>query len=232
MERNDDMEATHWVDERLGSLQPGAEWQPDKIQGMVRLRERLAPAPHARRWPWAAALACLSLMAFPQPRELTRRICTACLSAAQSFASPQPARKHAPDFKLTDASGQPVSLSSLRGKVVLLNFWATWCPPCKMEIPWLVEFQQTYRDRGFAVVGISMDEDGWAAVKPFMERMKINYPMTIGNDNIASLYGGIESLPTTLVIDRSGRIASTHTGLVSKSDYRAAIEGTLNNSVE
>jgi thiol-disulfide isomerase/thioredoxin len=230
MERIDDMEATNWVDERLASLQPATEWQPNRTQAMLRLQERLTPtSKHARRWPWAAALACLSLMAFPQPRELTMRICTACLSAAQNFASPEPARPQAPNFKLTDASGQPVTLSALRGKVVLLNFWATWCPPCKMEIPWLIEFQQTYRDQGFVVVGISMDEDGWNAVKPFIDRTKINYPMTIGNDNIATLYGGIESLPTTLIIDRSGRIASTHTGLVSKSDYRKAIEATLDN---
>jgi cytochrome c biogenesis protein CcmG/thiol:disulfide interchange protein DsbE len=135
----------------------------------------------------------------------------------------------APDFTLNDASGRPVNLSDFRGKVVLLNFWATWCPPCKDEIPWFIEFQQKYADQGFAVLGVSLDEEGWKAVQPFMQEVKVNYPMMIGNGEVAGLFGGIQSLPTTLLIDRAGRIASTRVGLVRKSDYQAAIESRLNH---
>ena len=131
--------------------------------------------------------------------------------------------KPAPDFSLKDATGQTVKLSDYRGKVVLLNFWATWCGPCKIEIPWFIGFQQQYKDRDFAVLGISLDEDGWESVKPYLAESKINYRIMIGNDAIDKAYGGLESLPTTFVIDRAGRIASKHVGLISKSTYENEI---------
>src|SRR6266851_1399626 len=132
-------------------------------------------------------------------------------------------RKAAPDFTLTDANGVPVKLSDYKGKVVLLNFWATWCGPCKLEIPWFIEFEKTYKDRGYATLGVSLDEDGWQAVKPFARQKAINYTVMVGNDRVAQLYGGIDSLPSTFLIDRDGRIASVHLGLVSKRDYEAEI---------
>lgn len=138
-------------------------------------------------------------------------------------------RKAAPAFSVKDANGQTVSLDDYKGKVVLLNFWATWCGPCKIEIPWFIEFEQKYKDRGFAVLGISMDEEGWEAVKPYIEKSKINYRVAVGNDGMAQMYGGVDSLPTTFVIDAAGRIASTHIGLVSKSDYENEIKHLLDN---
>jgi len=106
---------------------------------------------------------------------------------------------------------------------VLLNFWATWCGPCKIEIPWFVEFEQKYKDKGFAVIGVAMDEEGWEIVKPYLQKSKINYRVVIGNDQIAGMFGGVESLPTTFIIDKAGRITSTHVGLVSKSEYENEI---------
>jgi peroxiredoxin len=132
-------------------------------------------------------------------------------------------RKAAPPFALKDAEGKTVSLEDYKGKVVLLNFWATWCGPCKIEIPWFMDFEQKYKDRGFAVVGVSMDEEGWKVVKPYLAEEKINYRVLLGNDSVGTLYGGVDSLPTTFVIDRDGRIAATHIGLVSKSDYQDEI---------
>src|SRR5580658_7271538 len=88
------------------------------------------------------------------------------------------------DFALKDSGGKTVKLSDYRGKVVLLNFWATWCAPCKIEIPWFVEFQQTYKSRDFAVLGVSMDEDGWDSVRPYMAAHKLNYPVVVGGDSI------------------------------------------------
>jgi len=136
-------------------------------------------------------------------------------------------RKPAPDFELKDANGKTVSLADYRGKVVLLNFWATWCGPCKVEIPWFVEFEQKYKDRGFAVLGVSMDDEGWEVVKPYLEKNRINYRVLVGDDKIAQSYGGVESLPTTFVLDQDGHIAGQHIGLVSKSDYENEIRQLL-----
>ena len=136
-------------------------------------------------------------------------------------------RKPAPDFALKDADGKTVKLSDYRGKVVLLNFWATWCGPCKIEIPWFMDFEQTYKDKNFAVLGISLDEDGWDAVKPYIEQKKINYRVVIGTEQVAQLYGEVDSLPTTFMIDREGRVAAVHVGLVNKSDYQHDIVDLL-----
>lgn len=138
--------------------------------------------------------------------------------------------KTAPDFKLKDANGSTVQLSDYRGKVVLLNFWATWCGPCKIEIPWFMEFQQQYKDQGFEVLGVAMDDDGWAAVKPYVAEHKMNYRVLLGNDEVANLYGGIDSLPTTFVINREGKVVDTHVGLIGKDDYISEIKGLLSGT--
>lgn len=136
--------------------------------------------------------------------------------------------KPAADFTLKDANGNAIKLSDYRGKVVLLNFWATWCGPCQLEIPWFIEFQQLYKSKGLQVLGVSMDDDGWAAVKPYIAQHKINYPIVLGNDSVSQLYGGIDSLPTTFIIDQEGRIAyPPHVGLVGKNEYLSEIQGLL-----
>jgi peroxiredoxin len=142
-------------------------------------------------------------------------------------------RKPAPDFTLKDASGNSVKLSDFRGKVVLLNFWATWCGPCALEIPWFVEFQQQLKSRGLEIVGVSMDEEGWSAIKPFMAEHKMNYHVLLGNDSVSQLYGGVDSLPTTFIIDRDGRVAvPPHVGLAGKNEYLQEIQSVLNEKQE
>lgn len=137
-------------------------------------------------------------------------------------------RKPAPDFVLKDANGTPVKLSDYKGKVVLLNFWATWCGPCALEIPWFMEFEQQYKSQGFAVLGVSMDEDGWSAVKPYIAEHKVNYRIMLGNDSISQLYGGLDALPTTYVIDREGKVAfPPHVGLINKSEYVQEVQSLL-----
>jgi peroxiredoxin len=145
--------------------------------------------------------------------------CTEYSSTVRAAVKPEQERKPAPDFTLKDADGKAVKLSDYRGKVVLLNFWATWCGPCKIEIPWFMDFEQTYKDKNFAVLGVSLDEDGWDAVKPYIQQKKINYRVMIGTEQVAQMYGEVDSLPTTFMIDREGRVAAVHIGLVSKSDY-------------
>ena len=132
-------------------------------------------------------------------------------------------RKAAPAFALKDVNGATVTLADFKGQVVLINFWATWCGPCKVEIPWFIEFQQKYKDRDFSVLGISMDEDGWKSVKPYLVEHKLNYRVVIGGETLTDLYGGIDSLPTSFIVDRTGRLAATHIGLADKSEYQNEI---------
>ncbi len=159
-----------------------------------------------------AALACVSILLPACSRSPNR-------SVAEAAVKPGHTRKSAPDFTLKDVNGKAVKLSDYKGKVVLLNFWATWCGPCKIEIPWFVEFEKQYKDQGFAVLGVAMDDEGWDVVRPYLSDKKINYRIMVGDDMTAQQYGGIDSLPTTFLLDREGRIAATHVGLVSKSDY-------------
>ena len=132
-------------------------------------------------------------------------------------------RKAAPDFVLTNSNGTPVKLSEYRGKVVLLDFWATWCHGCKVEIPWYMEFEQKYKASGLAAIGVAMDEDGWKSVKPYLKEHPINYSIVLGNPDFGKLYG-VGELPVTLLIDRNGKIAAVHTGMVEKDKFEREIK--------
>jgi peroxiredoxin len=247
MDTNDQSEVDRMIAERLSTVRSDTEWQPNLQRGLALLRERRV-ANNGRRRRWAlitagALAACLPIMAFPGTRSFTERWLSACVqesAAVRQFllgnvSGPSPSstyvrladRGMAPDFALADASGQPVKLSDFRGKVVLLNFWATICTPCKQQIPWFVEFQQTHRQRGFSVLGVSMDKDGWTSVRQYMDETRVNYPVMIGNDHVAGLFGGLRPIPLTLVIDRSGRIAAIHAGLCRKDEYEGDINAVL-----
>jgi peroxiredoxin len=153
-------------------------------------------------------------------------------------------RREAPDFTVKDVNGQTVHLADYRGKVVLLDFWATWCGPCKIEIPWFKEFERENKDKGFAVIGVAMDDEGWDVVKPFAQNMQINYRLVAGNDAIAQKYGAfvpgppmkpgevnsIDALPTTFLIDRDGKIAAVHVGLSAKNEFENGIQELLKAS--
>jgi cytochrome c biogenesis protein CcmG/thiol:disulfide interchange protein DsbE len=147
-------------------------------------------------------------------------------AAEKAMAERDSSWKPAPSFTLKDSNGAAVTLADYKGKVLLLNFWATWCGPCKIEIPWFTEFQQQYKDKGFEVLGVAMDDD-WTAVKPYLVSHKINYRIVLGNDAMATAYGGVDALPTTFVIDQNGKVLTSHIGLVNKDDYVKEIEGLL-----
>jgi cytochrome c biogenesis protein CcmG/thiol:disulfide interchange protein DsbE len=141
----------------------------------------------------------------------------------QAGVKPENMRKNAPEFILNNASGEAVKLSDFMGKVVLLNFWATWCEGCKVEIPGFIELQNEYKDSGLMVIGVSTDKDGWKVVKPFVEEKRINYTVLLGDDEICKLYG-VEAMPVTLFIDREGRIAASHEGVMNKAAGESEIK--------
>jgi cytochrome c biogenesis protein CcmG/thiol:disulfide interchange protein DsbE len=153
--------------------------------------------------------------------------CSSSHSVKAASVKPDKERKPAPDFTLKDADGKVVHLSDYRGKVVLLDFWATWCGPCKIEIPWFMEMQRKNKDKGFEVLGVAMDDEGWEVVKPFVADLNVNYRIVIGNDSTAEMYGGVDALPTTFLIDRGGKIAAVHVGLASKKDFEDGIQELL-----
>ncbi len=243
---SDDTNIGKWTDDRLTSLCFLDRWKPDTARGLSLLREKTnASTLRAKQRTWAAGAViavCAGVLAFPVTRAFAQRCVDACVaefsthdSIVTRIAAPLgdgTDRKMAPEFTLSDASGRAVKLSDFRGQVVLLNFWATWCEPCKAEIPWFVEFEQTYQDRNFAVLGVSFDDDGWKAVKPYFEARRLKYPVLLGNDDVSAAYSGIGSLPTTLLIDKMGRIAVTHVGLCAKNDYRAEIKNLLDEPLQ
>src|SRR5437762_10162149 len=152
------------------------------------------------RWAIAAvgalALALLTLNATPEWGFHRDEASAAATGAPATYACPAAAKPANLNFTLKDINNTEVPLASLKGKVVLLDFWATWCGPCKIEIPWFIEFEQQYKDRGFAVLGVSMDEGGWDEVKPYIQERKINYRILMGTDDVGQRYGGVDSLPT------------------------------------
>ncbi len=138
-------------------------------------------------------------------------------------ASPVPA----PAWELQNVEGKAVKSSDFAGKVVILDFWATWCGPCRMEIPGFIELQRKYADKGLVVIGVSLDRDGTAALKPFMAKTGINYPIVLGDETIVSAFGGVEAIPTTFIIDRKGQIVRKHVGYAEKAEFEAAIKPLL-----
>ena len=141
-----------------------------------------------------------------------------------------------PEVTFKDLQGKDVSLASLKGKVVVVNFWATWCEPCQVEIPWMIDFQQKYADKGFTLLGVAMDDDGKSAVEPFVQKsqfdvdgkkMAMNYPIVLGNDDLAAKFGGLLGLPTSIVISRDGKVVKRYIGLASQDDLDREIKSLL-----
>jgi len=156
-------------------------------------------------------------------------LCFALAARAPADLTAENSRKTAPDFTLSDSKGASVKLSDYKGRVVLLDFWATWCGGCKVEIPWFMEFQNKYKESGLSVVGVSVDEDGWKSVKPFLEEKRVNYPVVIDNWDLASVFGTTQ-LPATLLIDRQGKIADLHVGMVDRGVFESEIQILLKES--
>jgi thiol-disulfide isomerase/thioredoxin len=133
----------------------------------------------------------------------------------------------APDFALQSLDGKTVHLSDFRGKAVLLNFWATWCEPCKLEMPWFVELEKHYGPQGLQVVGVAMDDSGPDKIAKFAKDVGVNYPVLLGKESVGDEYGGLEYLPTTFYLDRDGKVVQRVFGLRSRSDIEDWIKEAL-----
>jgi thiol-disulfide isomerase/thioredoxin len=132
----------------------------------------------------------------------------------------------APAWELKDLDGKLVKSSDFDGRVVILDFWATWCAPCKAEIPGFIELQREYGNRGLVVVGVSLDEEGPAKVRQFMTHFGMNYPVVLGDAELMKDFGGT-AIPTTVIIDRSGNIVARHVGFVPKETFEKEIKPLL-----
>lgn len=135
--------------------------------------------------------------------------------------------KLAPDFTLQALDGQNMTLSNLRGKAVLLNFWATWCGPCKIEMPWFVELQNQYGAQGLQVVGVAMDDSSKDDIAKFAKDMGVNYPVLLGKEAVGDAYGGVPALPETFFIGRDGKIVDKIIGLKGKAEIEDSVKKAL-----
>jgi thiol-disulfide isomerase/thioredoxin len=133
----------------------------------------------------------------------------------------------APDFSLESLDGKTTRLSDFRGKAVLLNFWATWCGPCKIEMPWFVDFQKQYGSQGLQIVGVAMDDASKEDIGKFAKDMGVNYPILIGKEAVGDQYGGVPALPETFLIARDGKIVDKIIGLRGKAEIEDAIKEAL-----
>jgi cytochrome c biogenesis protein CcmG, thiol:disulfide interchange protein DsbE len=203
----------------LGSR--GAMWSPKRM--------RMARRIHIRAAKWVRALGIALTVALALPL-------AACTASGKSqdrrnvirfVRNPEPA----PDFKLTGIDGKAINLSEQRGKVVLLNFWATWCGPCQAEIPDLIELQQKYKER-LQIIGLAVDEDDAAVVRRFVVESGINYPVAMSPGELRMKYGGLAALPTSFVLDTQGRVVQKHEGLRNPLLYETEIRALLDLPID
>jgi thiol-disulfide isomerase/thioredoxin len=184
--------------------------------------EPVQPAPPPRRSPLALFVVALVAAAMLYFGFHSARRSGTNHPAGMGYGTP------APDFTLETLDGKSLSLSSLRGKAVLVNFWATWCGPCKIETPWLVEFQKQYGAQGLQVVGVAMDDSGKDEITRFAHDMDMNYPVLIGKEAVGEAYGGVPALPESFFIGRDGKIVDKIMGLRDRSEIEDSVKKALN----
>jgi peroxiredoxin len=257
MATEDDPDLERWVDDRMATLAPDQDGQPDVDHGLAQLEARRTQ--EAKRkpigtWLVGAAVAlwigAMVVTLGPWPGSESAPEDRAVISTdarrpaprgAPAEDAPSPARQpresiltqiserpDAPHFTLPDMDGGNAMLADYTGRVLLLNFWATWCGPCKVEMPWFVDFEERFGGEGFAVVGVSLDAPGWDIVRPFLERQPLNYRIALADtpERLAP-FGETYVLPKTWLIDREGRIAAEHIGLVDFDSIESQIRELL-----
>lgn len=173
-------------------------------------------------WVWVVVVLAIAVMLVSAPY----------LANRAGLSKSRPARseikgKDAPEFSLESLQGNTVRLSDYHGKAVLLNFWATWCQPCKIEMPWFEDLQKQYGPQGLQVVGIAMDDASKEDIQKFVKQMGVNYPILLGKESVGDAYGGVQFLPSTFFIDRDGKVTDHIFGLKSRSEIEDEIKQAL-----
>ena len=234
MATHDDVNARDWMDRRLAALNPPEEWDPDTAHGLARLRQqRRVGVSQRRRRTWVAVtIGAILLLVIPTPA--VRGFAHACgkfvrrtLSGADAtHATGAVPRTLLTDTELGDVNGRTFTLSEYQGKVVLLTYWSTTCRQCQSEMTWFEEFQRTFGDGRFAVVGIAVDPGGADAVNRFLVNRPINYRVVLGDPAVARRHAAA-SIPTTFILDTSGRVAVRHVGFCSKREFESDIRTVL-----
>jgi len=175
---------------------------------------------------WSALVLMLGLAACSKQSDAPKA--TAATPAAGATVAALPNLGPAPAWSLKDVNGQAVSSEQFKGKVVVVDFWATWCGPCREEIPGYIALQKKYGADKLAIVGVSLDQAGPGVVKAFMEKQGVNYQMVMGDDAAVARFGGVEAIPTTFLIDRSGQVRDRKVGSMPTADYERKIAALLN----
>lgn len=232
-----------FVEDLLASLTSAHDWPLDVDGQLAAMHAKRVAYRRARGLITALAMvAGIVFVSVPGARAFGARCLDACVSAsgrvAQFWSSQEPAANTpksvgasvgdlAPDLGGRDRTGRPVSLSALRGDVVVVNFWATWCAPCRAEMPLLDDLQGRYGARGLQVLGVSLDGDGWTAIDPFLASAPVRYQIALGNDEVSAAFGGVSELPATVVIDANGVIVARMKGALQPGHYDDLIERLL-----
>jgi peroxiredoxin len=231
----------HWVDDRLAALSPDPGWQPMASAHLASIDgRRLAHRNRRLRWAGAAMAATIVVTSVPITRAFAARCIEACVNVTTGVSQlwradePEAGAPKAvglsvgdivPDLAGIDRAGRRLRISSLRGRMVVLNFWATWCGPCKAEVPLLNDLQSRFRARGLEVIGVSIDEAGWPAVNEFAAEQNMGYAVTLADDETIRAFGGVTELPMTLIIDRDGRIIVKRVGVLTEGgDYDQVVK--------
>jgi thiol-disulfide isomerase/thioredoxin len=164
----------------------------------------------------------------PHPEMVEQPFVQISSNTEPTLTCPADAKPAKMDFTMKDVEGRDVSLDSFKGKVVILDFWATWCGPCKVEIPHFIEFQEKYGPKGLQIVGVSVD-DPVDKLVPYVKEMGMNYPVLqgLGHDEVQDAYGPIMGIPVSVMISRDGKVCATHTGLTSKEVFEREIQSLL-----
>jgi thiol-disulfide isomerase/thioredoxin len=169
----------------------------------------------------AMVVSLMLVLGFNEARRPRRAVTSGALQAKNGLA---------PDFILQSLDGKNVRLSDFRGKAVVLNFWATWCQPCKIEMPWFVELQKQYGPDGLQFLGVAMDDASTSDIADFANRMGVNYPILIGKESVGDVYGGVQFLPETFFIDRDGKVLDRIFGLKGRGEIEDDIKKILGPS--